>query len=148
MHVSKDHYNLGMHRAPCSKPVEWVPYGEEWKYGFLQDELNAEIREKKKERNQNSKAFSENRRLSQTVREMIRAKKVEDARRACEEQVSREKNNQISGNARMKCRGAREFGLMSSIFSQSLHAPRNAMASGVYTGWNALLTESWSCVAD
>ena len=124
MHVSKDHYNLGMHRAPCSKPVEWVPYGEEWKYGFLQDELNAEIREKKKERNQNSKAFSENRRLSQTVREMIRAKKVEDARRACEEQVSREKNNQISGNARMKCRGAREFGLMSSIFSQSLHAPR------------------------
>ena len=90
MHVSKDHYNLGMHHAPCSKPVEWVPYSEEWKYGLLQDELNAEIREKKKERNQNSKAFSENRRLSQTVREMIRAKKFEDARRACEEQVSRE----------------------------------------------------------
>ena len=57
--------------------------------GLVQDELNAEIREKKKERNQNSKAFSENRRLSQTVREMIRAKKFEDARRACEEQVSR-----------------------------------------------------------
>ena len=71
----------------------------------MQDELNAEIREKKKERNQNSKAFSENRRLSQTVREMIRAKKFGDARRACEEQVSREKRKQISGNARTNCRG-------------------------------------------
>lgn len=53
----------------------------------MQDESNAAIRDKKKERNQNSKAHSENRRLSQSVREMIRAKKVEDARRACEEQV-------------------------------------------------------------
>jgi hypothetical protein len=57
-------------------------------YALAQDELNSEIREKKKERNQNSKAFSENRRLSQSVREMIRAKKVEEARRACEEHVS------------------------------------------------------------
>lgn len=57
-------------------------------HALAQDELNSEIREKKKERNQNSKAFSENRRLSQSVREMIRAKKVEEARRACEEQVS------------------------------------------------------------
>ena len=54
---------------------------------YVQDEINGEIREKKKERNQNSKAFGENRRLSQSVREMIRARKVEDARRACEEQV-------------------------------------------------------------
>ena len=53
----------------------------------MQDESNAAIRDKKRERNQNSKAHSENRRLSQSVREMIRAKKVEDARRACEEQV-------------------------------------------------------------
>ena len=53
----------------------------------MQDESNAAIRDRKKERNQNSKAFSENRRLSQSVREMIRAKNVEEARRACEEQV-------------------------------------------------------------
>lgn len=53
----------------------------------MQDESNAAIRDKKKERNQNSKAYSENWRLSQSVREMIRAKTVEEARRACEEQV-------------------------------------------------------------
>lgn len=54
----------------------------------MQDELNVEIRDKKRERNHNSKAFSENRRLSQSVRELIRAKKVDEARRACEEQVN------------------------------------------------------------
>ena len=53
----------------------------------MQDEINVAIREKKKERNQNSKAYGDNRRLSQSIREMIRARKIDEARRACEEQV-------------------------------------------------------------
>ena len=79
--AEQDHLQHGSsHRRPdqCIKS-EGVEH--------LQDESNIAIRDKKKERNYNSKAHSDNRRLSQSVREMIRAKKVDEARRACEEQV-------------------------------------------------------------